>query len=112
MRKENANEKGFDAGIRYMSYVPGNSLPPVRKKYTINSEARRTEFDLPFFADDTTIIGSSEEIAMRKEIIEEVMGNFEEQTNTSKEEHVIFVDSESVDIRMLRTWLDHETDTK
>ena len=74
MRKENANKKGSDVGIRW-SYMPENSLPPVHKKYTANSEARRTEFDFSLFADDTTIIGSDEELAMGKDIIEEVMGN-------------------------------------
>ena len=49
---------------------------------------------------------------MGKDIIEEVMGNFEEQTNKSKEEHVIFGDSESGNVRMLGTWLGHEKDTK
>ena len=49
---------------------------------------------------------------MGKDIIEEVMGNFEEQTNKSKEEHVIFGDSESGNVRMLGTWLEHEKDTK
>ena len=80
--------------------MPGNSLPSVHKKYTFNSEAKRTDFDLSLFADDTTIIGSNQEIAMEKEIIEEVMGNFEEQTNESKEKHVIFGDSESCNVRM------------
>ena len=111
MRKKNANEKGLDVGIRWL-YMQGNPLPPVHKKYTMNSEARNTEFDLSFFADDTTIIGSSEEIAMGKEIIKEVMGEFEEQINKSKEEHVIFGDLESGNIRMLGTWLGHEKDTK
>ena len=55
--------------------MPGNSLPPVHKKYTFNSEAKRTGFDLSLFADDTTIIGSSQEIEMGKKIIEEVMGD-------------------------------------
>ena len=40
------------------------------------------------------------------------MGNFQEQTNKSKEEHVIFGDSESGNVRMLGTWLGHEKDTK
>ena len=39
------------------------------------------------------------------------MGNFEEQTNKSKAEHVIFGDSESGNERMLGTWLGHEKDT-
>ena len=49
---------------------------------------------------------------MGKEITEVVIGNFEEQTNKSKEEHVIFGDSESGNVRMLGTWLGHEKDTK
>jgi len=48
-------KKGLDVGIRW-SYMPGNSLPPVHKKYTFNSEAIRTDFDLSLFADDTTIM--------------------------------------------------------
>ena len=92
--------------------MPGNSLPPVHKQYTFNSEAKRTEFDLSLFADDTTIIGNNQEIAIGKEITEEVMGNFEEQTNKSKGEHVIFGDSESGNVRMLGTWLGHEKDNK
>ena len=111
MRKEKANEKGLDVGLRW-SYMPGKSLPPAHKKYTFNSEAKRTDFDLSLFADDTTIIGNNQEIGMGKDIIEEVMGNFEEQTNKSKEEHVIFGDSESGNVRMLGTWLGHEKDTK
>ena len=111
IRKEKANEKGLDVGIRW-SYMPGISLPPVHKKYTFNSEAKRTNFDLSLFAGKTTIIGSNQDIAMGKEIIEGVMGNFEEQTNKSKEEHVIFGDSESGNLRMLGTWLGHEKDTK
>ena len=55
--------------------MTGNSLPPVHKKHTFNSEATRTEFDLSLFADDKTIIGNNQEIAIGKEIIEEVMGN-------------------------------------
>ena len=67
---------------------------------------------MSLFADDTTIIGNNQEIAIGKQIIEEVMGNFEEQTNKSKEEHVIFGDSESGNVRMLGTWLGHGKDTK
>ena len=93
-------------------YTPGDSLPPIHKKYTFNSKAKRTEFDLSLFADYTTIIGSNLEIARGKEIIEDVMWNFEEQTNKSKEEHVVIGDSESGNVRMLGTWLGHGKDTK
>ena len=100
-----------DVGIRRL-YIPGSSPHPYTRNILSNSEAKRAEFDSSHFADDATIIGRSEEIAMGKEIIEEVMGNFEEQTNKSKEEHVIFGDLESGNVRMLGTWLGHEKDTK
>ena len=32
-----------DVGIK-LSYMPGNSFPPVHIKYTFNSEAMRTEY--------------------------------------------------------------------
>ena len=64
-RKEKANEKGLDVRIRW-PYMPGCSLPAVHRKYTFNSKAKSTEFDLSLFADDTAIIGKNQEIAMGK----------------------------------------------
>ena len=65
---------------------------------------------MSLFADNTTIIGNNQEIAIGKKIIEEVLGNFEEQTNKSKEEDVIFGDSEGGNVRIIGTWLGHEKD--
>ena len=110
VKKEKANDIGWDVGIR-LSYMPENSLPPV-KEYTFNSETKRKDFALSLFADDTTTVGNGQEIDTGKELIEEAMRNFEEQTNKLKEEHVIFGDSESGNTRTLGTWLDRETDTK
>ena len=99
MTKEKANVKGVDAGTRW-SYIPGNSLPPTHKDYYFNSEQREHNF-LSLFTDDTTSIGGNQEIAMGIEIIEEVMENFEKQTNKSSQEHVISRDSESGNTRHL-----------
>ena len=49
-------------------------------------------------------------MTMGKEIIEEVMGNFEEQANKSKEDHGIFRESESGNVRMLGIWMGHKKD--
>ena len=78
--------------------MPGNSLPPVHKKYTFNSEAKRKVFDLSLFADDTIIIGSNQEKAMGKEIIEEVLGNFEEQTNKNQRKSMLSLGIQKVAI--------------
>ena len=91
-RKENANEKGLDLGKGGHICLETPSHPHTRNIILI---LKQRGFDLSLFADDTSIIRSSGETAMEKEIIEEAMGNFEEQTNKSKEEHVIFGDLES-----------------
>ena len=102
MRREKANQMGWDAEIIW-SYMPENSLPPVHKKYILNLEAKGKDLDLSLFADGTTTIGNGHEIEIRKELIKEVMGNSEEQTNKSEEEHVILGDSESGNTRMTGT---------
>ena len=81
-------------------------LPTCKQTYTFNSQPKITEFVLSLFADDTTVIGSNQEITMGIEIIEEVMENFEVQTNKSKEEHAICGNSESGNVRMLGTRLE------
>ena len=67
---------------------------------------------MSLFADDTTVIGTQEEIAEGKKIIEKVMRQFEELTNVDKEENLIFGSEESEDIRMLGTWLGRKNDMK
>jgi len=63
------------------------------------------------FADDTTFIGMSDEIEEGKQIIEKVMGEFEERTNESKEEKMEFKERGSEEIRMLGAYMGNEHDT-
>jgi len=66
--------------------MPGHSLPPKNVQNTFNSEAKNAPLLMSPFADDTTIVGMSDEIEEGKQIIEKVMEEFEERTNESKEE--------------------------
>ena len=66
--------------------MPGHSLPPKNVKNTFNSAAKNTTLTMSLFADDTTIIGMNDEIDEGKQIIQKIMGEFEERTNESKEE--------------------------
>ena len=58
---------------------------------------------MSLFADDTTIIGMREEVEEGKQIIEKVMGEFEERTSESKEEKMDFRAKDSEEIRKLGT---------
>ena len=80
--EEKRNKK---VGIDW-SFMPGHSLLPKNMRNTFNSEAKNTTLKISLFADDTTINGMSDEIEEGKQIIEKVMGEFEERTNESKEE--------------------------
>ena len=67
---------------------------------------------MSFFADDTVIIGRSDEIEEGKQIIEKVIGEFEERTDESKEKRMEFGTKDSEEIRMLGTYIGNEHDTK
>jgi len=90
--------------------MPGRSLPPKNIKNTFNSAAKKATLTMSVFADDTTIIGMSDEIES-KQIIEKVMGEFEERTNESKEEKMEFEERGNEEIRMLGAYMGNEHDT-
>ena len=105
---EKSNKK---VGIE-RSFMLGHSLPLKNVKNTFNSEAMNTIITMSFFADDTTIIGMNDEIDEGKQIIQKVMGEFEERTNESNEEKIEFGAIDSEEIRMLGTYMGDEHDTK
>ena len=90
----------------------GHSPPPNNTKSSFNSEAKNTTLTMSLFSDDTTIIGMSEEIEEGKQIIEKVMGEFEERTNESKEEKMEFGAEDIEEIRILGTYMGNEQDTE
>ena len=77
-RVHEAEKRNKKVGIDW-SFMPGHSLPPKNVKNTFNSEAKNTTLTLSLFADDTTIIGMSDEIEEDKQIIEKVMGELKRE---------------------------------
>ena len=73
------------------SFMPGHSLPPKNLQNTFNSEAKNTTLAMLSFADDTTIIGMS---------------------NESKEEKMEFGAKDSEEILMLGAYMENEHGTK
>ena len=65
-----------------------------------------------FVADDTTTIGMSDGIEEGKQIIKNVMREFEERTNEQKKEKMEFRAKDSKEIQMLGTCIENEHDTK
>ena len=108
-RKEEARERDQEVGVGWR-YMTGHSLPPKHLKNSFYSEASSTRLKMSLFADDTTVIGTQEEITEGKMIIEKIMRQFEELTNVDKEEN--FGSEESENIRILGTWLGRKTDRK
>ena len=76
-RKEEARERDREVGVGWR-YMTGHSLPPKHLKNSFNSEASSTRLEMSLFVDDTTVIGTQEEIADGKKIIEKVMKQFEQ----------------------------------
>ena len=79
-RAYEAVKRNKNVGIDW-SFMPGHSLQPKNVQNTFKSEATNTTLTMSLFADYTTIIGVSDEIEEGKQIIEKVMGEFEERTN-------------------------------
>ena len=92
--------------------MTGHSLPPKNLKNIFNSEASSTRLEMSLFVDDTAVIGTQEEIAEGKKIVEKVLKQFEELTNVDREENLIFGTDQSEDLRMLGTWLERKTDMR
>ena len=108
-RQENADPT-TNVGIKW-GWIPGNNIPGEGRE-TYNSEVRDTTFNIPLFADDTTIIGTKAEIDRGVHSIKTVMSRFEEANNESKEESLKFGEDDSGAIRMLGVWMSPEEDNK
>jgi hypothetical protein len=99
---------GRSVGIEWR-WVPGNSLPPNQIRPT-NSAAEDITITESLFADDTTLLGMSDEMAEGKEVIKEGLKRFEEKCHDGKEEHLAFADPQHMGIRMLGSWIGRKED--
>ena len=73
------------------------------------SESKEVRFR-ELFADDTTIVGTKEEMDGGVNAMKEVMGRFEERSNDQKEECLDFCMEESDSIRVLGSWVGMKED--
>ena len=74
------------------------------------SEVKEIRFRELLFADDTTIVGTKEEMDGGVNAMKEVMGKFEERSNDQKEECLDFCMEESDSIRVLGSWVGTKED--
>ena len=107
-RDEEKENQQNPVGVRWR-WLSGSNIPGERReKY--NSVAVDVRWSLSLFADDTTVIGSREEIDRGVESVKNAMKMFEEANNEDKEEKLRFGSEESENIRMLGVWMGPEKD--
>ena len=105
------SKSGNPVGIPW-NHVEQSKLPGPNQFGKFNSECTRTHLTMSLFADDTTILGTTDEMETGCAAIKETMQMFEERNNASKEEKLVFGDSQSADTRMLGCWVDPKIDTR
>ena len=74
------------------------------------SEAVEVRISELLFADDTTELGDKGELEIGVQVVKDVMGQFEERTNESKEEVVDFGMEAAGGVRMLGCWMGWKED--
>ena len=82
-------------------WIPGSSFAGTGTWERNWSEAKEVCFRRLLFVDDTTIVGTKEEMDGGVNTMKEVMGRFEERSNDQKEECLDFYMEESDSIRVL-----------
>ena len=109
-RKEKAKEQQQECGLTW-TWTPGNCLPaaePSRILYSKESETINITDTL--FADDSTLIGWTDELKTGKEVVKESMLDFEEKCHDGKEESIAFGTEGAQSTRMLGTLLGRKED--
>ena len=94
-RSSQAKGNNMSIGIPWI-WKPGYSFPPKSQTNAMNSfENEKLEIVESVFADDTTILGTKDEICMSRDSVMEVMNMFVETYHPDKEENLFFGGSES-----------------
>ena len=73
-----------EVGVEWR-WIPGSSFAGTGTWERNGSEAKEVRFRELLFADDTTIVGTKEEMDGGVNAMKEVMGRFEERSNDQKE---------------------------
>ena len=98
-----ASAWGSEVGIKWR-WISGSSFAGTGTWERNGSEAKEVRFRELLFANDTTIVGTKEEMDGGVIAMKEVMGKFEERGNDKKEECLDFCMEESESIRVLESW--------
>ena len=104
-------EQGGDVGVPWR-WVPGGSFAGGRVWERGGAECRSVRLRCALFADDTTVVGMSDEIERGTNGMKSVMGNWEESINEDKEEVLGFGTREGGEVRVLGSWMSAEVDVK
>ena len=110
-RRVRAEEEEREVGVRWR-WQPGNSFPSSNLWERYSSEAENKKISLSLFADDTTIIGTKDEIEQGVTAVKSITNDFEERNNDDKEETLVFGSEDRSKIRMLGCWVGPEEDIK
>ena len=105
-----AAEIGEECGLEW-SWGPGNSLPPIEVKRALRSSTQEVfRLEESLFADDSTLLGWTEELAVGKETVKAEMMKFEEKCHNGKEEYIAFGSETANCTRMLGTLIGRKQD--
>ena len=102
-RKKLAASNNHDYGLVWLCNR-GNNLPPTDINKGIKSSTREEyRISESLFADDSTLIGWTDELVQGKEAVKKAMYEFEERCHDGKEESAAFGTHEMRKIKMLGT---------
>ena len=110
-RKAHNEERERQTGVTW-KWVRGSCFPSINLWEKHNSEAEEVAITSALFADDTTIVGTAEELEEGVQEIKRVMGKFEERNNDAKEERLKFGTEEAGEIRILGCWMGPKEDLR
>lgn len=108
-RRHEAAEAGMETGLEW-HWLPGGGFPGQKLWEKYNSEAQSMRISSLLFADDTTMVGTEEELRGGVAAVKRVMGEFEEKNNEDKEEEHMFGKEECDGTRMLGCWMGPKED--
>ena len=100
-----------NVGIEW-KWMPGSTFAGNSTWEEGSSETMSVRISELLFADDTTIVGTKDEIERGVREVKRVMGMFEERSNEAKEEWVDFREEESENVRILGSWIGAHDDVK
>ena len=113
MRQAEASrrEQNGDVGVAWR-WVPGGSFAGGKVWERGGRECKTVQMSCGLFADDTTIVGMSGELDEGVRVVKNVMNEWEERNNDSKEEVLEFGTREGGEVRVLGSWVSTEADVK